>query len=189
MSREVTGGCPAYVGFVAAFVVAFGGALLTGCAAPKLTDMQEVSDELGLTDGQIRAVRPDVQRIAAAVEDYEADKEAFVDAMTGQRPAGGRRKRGEDRDARQGERQDDLHRLNAKRVAYQEVIDRAVDAIAVMLDETQRERWAGIQKPTHTPPEVPQRGARRGRGGAGVPGDLGGDRGGGGVGGGFGGRR
>jgi hypothetical protein len=157
--------------------------LFAACAAPKLTDMQGMSDELGLTEAQIRAVRPSVQRIAAAVDHYESDKEAFVETMGGQGRAGGRGPRGGDKDARRIERQEALRALNAKRVAYQTVIDRAVAAIATMLDEGQRERWADIEKPALTPPEPPNRDGRGGRGGRGGglgdPGGISGGRGGG----------
>ncbi len=144
--------------------------LFAGCAAPKLTTIQELSDELGLTEAQIRAVRRDIQRIAAAVDDYESDREAYIKAMSGQRPTRG------DRGALRSDRQDDLRRLNAKREAYQKVIDRAVDAIAAMLDEGQRKRWADMQKPTLAPPEAPARGGRGDRGGLGGLGAPGGDR-------------
>ncbi|MAF10233.1 hypothetical protein CMK11_07265 [Candidatus Poribacteria bacterium] len=157
-------------------------ALLMGCSAAKLTDMTSLSSALDLTDEQARVVRPNVERIAVAVEDYEADQEAYAEEISGRRAAGGRGGRGPggDRDAGRAAMQERLQRLTAKRAAYQAVIDRAEAAIAAALDEDQREQFAGIDRPELALPDAPSRGAGRGgradggrRGSGGKAGGLG----------------
>ena len=143
-----------------------------------------MSSALDLSEAQVRVVRPDIERIAVAVEDYDADVEAFAETMPTQRPAGGRGSGGGSRETRRAKMQEDLQRLNAKRAAYQAVIDRAVDAIITALDEDQREVFAAIDRPDLELPEMPSRGGG-GRGGGG--GRAGGGRGGGSKGGGLGG--
>lgn len=177
------------------------GALLvgcySGCSGTKLTDVDSVTSSLDLTDGQARVARPHIERIAVAVEDYEADKQALVEEMQARRPGGGRGggggfgsgggrggrgggRGGGEMEARRTEMREKMEAFNAKRVAYQQVIDTALSAIVGALDEDQREKFAKIETPELTMPEAPSRGGGRGgAGGGGRGGGLGGGVGGG----------
>ena len=171
-----------HMGFTVAIVIF----VVSGCGSTKLLDTEKTSKALQLSAKQREVARTKIQQIEKIVEDYELEKKTLESELTeirnqmrgGGTGFGGRGRFGGNQGAGMGGGlQAKMQSFYQQRKEYQNQIDVLVAEMQVILNEEQREKFAGIKLPELELPEVGRGrnlGGNRRRGGGGRFGGFGG---------------